>query len=221
MHLSQKKKKLAALFFEVGAFKVNVLENYTLTSGKKSPVYFDHRVLMSLPSVRNLVAEVWAEELKEVFESLSVSLDSVIVAGTVSAGIAPAFLLAQNLNATFAYVRTAPKAYGMGNQWEGMHPTSGSKILLIDDMITTGKSVSGAALGVQNVCKSAGASFLGVSCITRHPFSDTIESVKQLSEKKVFHSCFESNTLLNVGQELGILSLQEIQICNQWLKNMC
>jgi orotate phosphoribosyltransferase len=216
--LAEKKQNVARLFLEVGAMKINTETPFTLASGKKSPLYFDHRLLMSLPEIRNALADVWVHEIQSIFEFQNVSLANVVIAGTVSAGVAPAMLLAQKLNVQFAYVRTEPKGHGLGKQWEGAPLRQGQTVLLLDDMITTGKSVAGAAQGVQKVCAQSQSTFLGVTCITRHPFAATKDFVSSLSSGKLFHACFESPQLIEIAEKLGFCSQTDAQMCYSWLE---
>jgi orotate phosphoribosyltransferase len=215
--LDSKKKELVKLFLEIGALRINTQSPFVLASGKQSPIYFDHRVLMSLVDVRNLLADIWSQEVLEILSVKSIQIQSLVIAGTVSAGIAPAFLLADRLKVQFAYVRTAPKGHGTGKQWEGLQLKSGQTVLLLDDMITTGKSVAGAAMGVTQVCSETNANFLGVSCVTRHPFSQTMDFVSSLSQGKLFHSCFESTQIISLGEKIGLVSASDAQLCYHWL----
>jgi orotate phosphoribosyltransferase len=225
-----KKKQLALLFFEAGSLQVNTESQFTLTSGKKSPLYFDHRLLMSTPKTRKLLIDIWSEEIlnllkKEVtkyFKKTDQNSDfkyfiseHLMIAGTASAGIAPALLLSEALNCQFAYVRTSPKQHGLGRQWEGKQPSRNQMVLLIDDMITSGKSVSQAGECVKQICTNVDSNFLGVSCITTHSLSQKL--VSKLIPNGFFHSCYTSLSLVNIALELKILTLSQAETCKNWI----
>jgi orotate phosphoribosyltransferase len=126
--------KLEALKF--GSFK--------LTSGKISPYYIDLRIIPSNPEAFKLVIEIYSGEV----EKIGVENFDVIV-GVPTAGIVFASALAYHLGKPMAYVRKEAKVWGLGKAVEGLIK-SGDKILLVDDLITTGKSMIDAAEAVRN-----------------------------------------------------------------------
>ena len=56
-----------------------------------------------------------------------------------TAGIAWGALAADQLKLPFVYVRPKPKEHGMGNMIEG-HYEKGKKTVVIEDLVSTGKS---------------------------------------------------------------------------------
>ena len=58
------------------------------------------------------------------------------------------------------YVRSKPKDHGAGKQIEGKL-TAGQKVVLIDDLISTGGSV----LGAVEATRREGGEVLGVNCL--------------------------------------------------------
>ncbi|MFX5207041.1 phosphoribosyltransferase family protein, partial [Acinetobacter baumannii] len=77
--------------------------------------------------------------------------DAEALAGVATAGIPWGALAADQLKLPFLYVRPKPKEHGLGNQIEGAY-TSGQRVLVIEDLISTGKS----SLQVVDVLKQAG-----------------------------------------------------------------
>lgn len=122
-----------ALLLEAGALNVSVAEPFTVTSGAKSPVYFDCRTLISHPSAMTVVSGLF----QRIIEERRLECDAV--AGGESAGIPFAARLAGVLGRPMVYIRKKPRGHGTGSQIEG---TLGgdSHVLLVEDMITDGGS---------------------------------------------------------------------------------
>ncbi|MEA2036777.1 MAG: orotate phosphoribosyltransferase [Nanoarchaeota archaeon] len=104
---------------------------FSLASGRKSPVYVDIRVLPSHPGSFALAIDELAKKIKE--------LKVDVVAGAETAGIPIAAAVALKLKIPMIYVRKRPKGYGTNSFIEGVLE-KGQKVVLIDDMITDGRS---------------------------------------------------------------------------------
>lgn len=109
---------------------------FTWTSGIVSPVYCDNRLLISTVSPRDSIVSAFCEKIKP----LNVS----VIAGTATAGIPWAAWIAMKMNLPLIYVRSSSKEHGRKNAVEGQAP-QGSKCVLIEDLISTGKSSIEAA----------------------------------------------------------------------------
>lgn len=66
------------------------------------------------------------------------------IAGVATAGIPHGVLLADRMNLPFVYVRSQAKSHGRGNKIEGQF-NPGTKVLVIEDLISTGGSSIDAA----------------------------------------------------------------------------
>lgn len=115
-------------------------EPFTWTSGIKSPVYCDNRLLISSVNAREKIIHAFCEKVKE----LKVDL----IAGTATAGIPWGAWIAHELKLPFVYVRSSSKEHGRQNAIEGK-ATKGQKAVLIEDLISTGKSSIAAAKKLQ------------------------------------------------------------------------
>lgn len=141
---------------------------FTWASGLHSPIYCDNRVTLSDPQTRDLIADGLASLVRTNFHQVDV------VAGTATAGIAHAALAADRLGAPMAYVRSAPKDHGRGNQIEGRIPAH-SKVIMVEDLISTGGSVLKAAQAVER----EGSTVVGVLAL----FSYELEKGHRAFEK--------------------------------------
>lgn len=104
---------------------------FTLTSGKKTPIYIDLRELPSYPKLFNDITN----ELSKLVKSLPCD----IVAGAESAGIPLSTAVSIKTKIPMIYVRKEPKKHGRSSQVEGVLK-KGKRVILIDDLITYGTS---------------------------------------------------------------------------------
>jgi len=125
--------KIGALQF--GAFK--------LTSGKISPYYIDLRIVPSFPDAFQEICDFYVNFIKE-----EIGLKNFErVAGIPVAGIPFASLIAYNLKKPFLYIRKGVRLHGRQRRIEGIL-APGDRVLLIDDLITTGLSLRKASKAI-------------------------------------------------------------------------
>ncbi|NGS83012.1 orotate phosphoribosyltransferase, partial [Staphylococcus aureus] len=101
-------------------------------------IYCDNRITMSYPKVRKEIAKGLASKIKEAYPEVQV------IAGTATAGIPHAAWVAEILDLPMVYIRSKAKDHGKGNQIEG-RIFEGQKMVVIEDLISTGGSVLEAA----------------------------------------------------------------------------
>lgn len=145
---------IAKDLLEIEAVFLSPNQPFTWASGIKSPIYCDNRITMSYPKVRKEIAQGLAEKIKQEFPEVEV------IAGTATAGIPHAAWVAEILDLPMVYIRSKAKAHGKGNQIEG-RIFEGQKMVVIEDLISTGGSVLEAA----EAAKREGADVLGVAAI--------------------------------------------------------
>jgi orotate phosphoribosyltransferase len=122
--------------------------DFTLTSGKKSSYYVDLRAVPSYPHQFRRMTKYLQSLISE-----QVGFDNFdAVASVPTGGLVIASSLAYELVKPLVYVRTETKAHGTGRLVEGV-VKKGMKILLVDDVATTGGSVANATRAL----KEAGA----------------------------------------------------------------
>ncbi len=127
---------------KTGAIKFGV---FTLTSGKISPYYVDLRIVPSFPEALSKVVRIY-EGLAET----AVGVENFHrIAGIPTAGVPFASILSFRLGKPFLYVRKGAKTHGRERRVEGLL-SPGEKVLIIDDLITTGKSTGEAIEAVRS-----------------------------------------------------------------------
>jgi len=130
---TDKALKVAEFLLQVKAVKLQPNSPFTWASGWNSPIYCDNRVTLSYPAIRTFIRQLYSEAVIEQFGKPDV------IAGVATGGIAQGALGAQELGLPFIYVRSTAKGHGMGNQIEG-HYEKGQKVVVIEDLISTGGS---------------------------------------------------------------------------------
>ena len=111
---------------------------FTLASGKSSPYYIDLRLLPSFPKHFHLTIDALK---KAVVENISGKFDAF--ASVPTSGLVFGSALAYEMEKPFVYVRKESKGHGTSKMIEG-HLASGGRVVLVDDVATTGTSVSHA-----------------------------------------------------------------------------
>ena len=136
-----KKVEIAKILHKIDALKFGV---FKLTSGRASPYYIDLRVVPSFPDAFRKICDFYAEQITN-----NVGLKNFDrVAGVPLAGIPFASQIAYNLGKPFLYVRKGVRLHGRKRRVEGIL-ISGDRVLLIDDLVTTGLTLNRAAKAVR------------------------------------------------------------------------
>ncbi len=174
-------RTIAADLLSIGAVFLRPQQPFTWASGIKSPIYCDNRLTLSSPAVRGHVEEGLANLVKTEFPAAQ------LVAGTATAGIAHAALVANILNLPMCYVRGKAKDHGRENRIEG-RAEAGQKVVVIEDLISTGGSV----LEVVDALKEAGCEVLGIAAIFSYNLAAGLEKMAAAGVKLVTLSSYEA-----------------------------
>ncbi len=134
------KMEICKILNRIGALKFGA---FRLTSGKMSPYYIDLRIVPSFPDAFREICGVYADFIKEKVGTSNFER----VAGIPIAGIPFAALIAYNLGKPFLYVRKGVRRHGRERRIEGVI-APGNRVLLVDDLITTGLSLQNAAKAI-------------------------------------------------------------------------
>ena len=155
-------------------------EPFTWASGIKSPVYCDNRLTLTAPDVRTLIENSIADVIKEEYP------EADVIMGTATAGIAHAAIAAHILGLPMGYVRSGAKDHGRGNQIEGQL-NKGDKVVIVEDLISTGGSVIDAATALRN----AGAEVLGIVSIFTYGMQKGLDRLVQENLKNISLTNFD------------------------------
>ena len=195
--------RIAKLLLEINAIKLQANNPFIWSSGIKSPIYCDNRILLSFPNYRNLVAK----EIANLILQKYVSVD--IIAGVATGAIGIGLLVAEKLKLPFIYVRPESKAHGRKNQIEG-NIVKNKNVFVIEDLIGTANSSIKAIQAI----KKAGMNVLGMSSIFTYELKIAAKNLK--SEGIDFFSLSNYSTLIKVAKELNYINDDEIKILMKW-----
>ena len=127
-------EELPRILIHTGALKFGM---FTLAGGKLSPYYLDLRILPSFPDAFHASIELLGRTAKAV-EGIAK------IAGIPTGGLPWASVVAYNLSKPLVYVRKEVKSHGREKMVEGLL-APGDKVLLVDDVITSGKNILDAS----------------------------------------------------------------------------
>ncbi|HEQ4181289.1 TPA: orotate phosphoribosyltransferase, partial [Streptococcus pyogenes] len=166
--------QIATQLLDIKAVYLKPEDPFTWASGIKSPIYTDNRVTLSYPKTRDLIENGFVETIRAHFPEVEV------IAGTATAGIPHGAIIADKMTLPFAYIRSKPKDHGAGNQIEG-RVLKGQKMVIIEDLISTGGSVLDAAAAASR----EGADVLGVVAIFTYELPKASQNFKEAGIKLI------------------------------------
>ncbi len=197
------KKAVAEKLLQINAIKLSVDKPFTWASGWKSPIYCDNRKILSFPYARDFVK---AELSNLVFH---LHADAEMIAGVATAGIAWGVLVADQLKLPYIYVRPKPKEHGLGNQIEGFYE-QGKKVVIIEDLVSTGKS----SLLVAEVLENEGLEVGGMVSIFNYGF-DTAKNAFEMA-KVNYHSLTDYDSVIMLAIEKNYVSVTDQNTLLNW-----
>jgi len=200
------KSETAELLLKLKAIKLQPNDPFTWASGWKSPIYCDNRIILSNIGCRNKIANYFSQLIREKYKDVDV------IAGVATGAIGIGILVAEKLNLPFIYVRPEAKKHGRQNQIEG-EVSKGKKIIVIEDLISTGKS----SLNAVKALREAELDVLGMIAIFTYDF--------EISKNNFLKDSVKLNTLSNYSEllkkavEINYVSKKDIETLEKWNKS--
>jgi orotate phosphoribosyltransferase len=209
LHNSDKKstaEEIALSLLQVGAVRLQPSNPFKWASGWNSPIYCDNRLTLSFPEVRTAIKEALTALISEKFPLTEG------IAGVATAGIPQGALVADVLKIPFLYVRPKPKEHGMANLIEGKI-TAGQKVVVIEDLISTG----GSSLKAVDALKNAGFDVLGMVGIFTYGFPEA--EVNFSRQGVALYTLSDYPTLIQAGLSKGYIKASDLTSLQEWRKN--
>ena len=181
-------QQAAEILIDIGAVSIKTDAPFTLTSGKKSPVYVDCRRIISFPKERQKLMKMALQVLEN-----TIPFDAI--AGGETAGIPFAAWISELMSLPMIYVRKKPKGFGQNKRIEGLVEPN-QNILLVEDLATDG----GSKMSFVNAIREAGGNC--TTCFVIFHYGIFKKSLEQLKAQNV--SLIELATwkdILNVLKE--------------------
>ncbi|UZJ77220.1 orotate phosphoribosyltransferase [Fictibacillus sp. KU28468] len=200
------KQQIAKDLLSIEAVTLSVEHPYTWSSGMKSPIYCDNRLTLSYPNVRNEIAEGLKNLVLEHFPETN------MIAGTATAGIPHAALLADRLDLPMSYVRSSAKSHGKGKQIEGK-AEAGMNVVVVEDLVSTGGSVITAVQAL----REAGCNVLGVVAVFSYELA---KGADNLAANNInVQTLTDFSTLIETASVEGYISQDDLSYLLSWKEN--
>ena len=199
-------EETAKILLEINAIKLSPNKPFVWASGWKSPIYCDNRIILSTPKIRNIIKKFLAQVISENFEKPDA------IAGVATGAIGIGMLVADYLDLPFIYVRPEAKKHGRKNQIEG-EIEKGKKVMVVEDLISTGKS----SIGAIKALRSHGLSVIGMVAIFTYEFGISEENIN--NENLKLKTLSNYSTLLKIAQKTEYISESECKILEKWNQN--
>jgi len=198
--------QVASKLLQIEAIRLNLENPFTWASGWNSPIYCDNRLSLSYPDIRSFIKN----ELKSLVQRDFVGVQAI--AGVATAGIPQGALVAEALDLPFIYVRSKPKGHGMTNMIEGV-VTPGQKVVLVEDLISTGGSSIKAAVALRD----AGFDVQGMVAIFTYGFDLALENFA--GENLKVSTLSNYNDMIEEALASNYISISEVDSLKAWRVN--
>jgi len=196
---------IAELLLKEKAVFLSPDKPFTWTSGIKAPIYCDNRLLISSVESRKIITKYFCEIISV--------LAPEVIAGTATAGIPWASFIAYELKLPLIYVRSSSKEHGRENAIEGRFE-KGSKVVLIEDLISTGKS------SVEAAKKLSEADLLVTKILSIFSY-ELPKATETFSEHKLtYQSLSNFDSLANVAFKKGQFDQKTLNDLISWRKGI-
>lgn len=205
--------QLAEAALKLGAIKLRVDHPFTWASGYRMPIYNDNRQFLAVPEYRKLICSAFCEMIRVLGLE-----DAENIAGTATAGIPHATSLADALNKPLSYVRSSAKDHGMGNQIEGLGGDGsyqGKKVVLIEDLISTGSS---SIKALEAIRKANGACNTCLAIFT-YGLDKAKAAFDNLRPRCDLHAILEYDTMIETAIRTGYIDDAGAQSLQAWRKS--
>lgn len=186
----------------IDAIKINLAQPFIWTSGIHAPIYCDNRKTIGHYALRHAIAKQLSEKITEKYP------DVEIIGGMATAGIPHATSVADLLQLPLVYFRSKPKGHGMASAIEGDFE-AGKKIVLIEDLISTGGSV----LKGVTYAQAADLNVLGVISIFNYELQVAQEQFTQAAVR--YESLY---TFTDLSKKIS-LNEKEQAFIEKWKEN--
>ena len=158
--------------------------HFILSSGLHSPKYIQCAKLLSLPKLANLISSSLAKKIKKKFKKidliLSPAIGGIIIGYEIGRLLKKETIFCERVNGKFKLRR-------------GFSIKKNTKVLIVEDVITTGKS----SLECSKLIKKAKAKVIGFACIIDRSNKDKLKIKKKniIAKIKIDVPVFKKNNL--------------------------
>jgi orotate phosphoribosyltransferase len=200
------KRLIAGKLLQIKAIKLQPDIPFTWASGWKSPIYCDNRKTLSYHDIRTIIKTELTNLITTHFP------ETTAIAGVATGGIAQGALVADFLELPFVYIRATPKDHGMENLIEG-ELKLGSKVVVIEDLVSTGGSSLKAVQAVRNF----GCEVIGMIAIFTHGFPIVEQQFKAANVP--LYTLSDYNAVIEEALRINYIDEADMAILQEWRKD--
>lgn len=203
--LARLREAVALYLWELEAVRVRTDDPFRLASGNYSPIYVNCRRVISEPGFMQLFQAAGTL----ICQRAEIAVD--VVAGGETAGIPFAAYLASALARPTIYVRKQSKGHGLAGRVEGQ-PAAGSRVLLVEDLITDG----GSKLGFLDALSEAGCEVHDVLVL----FDRQQGGAELMASRGArLHAVADRATTLATGEAAGLLTAESSRAVEDYFRD--
>ena len=196
-------QQIAKFLLQINAIKLNPKNPFTWASGIVSPIYCDNRLILSDIETRKYICNQLCILINKKFKKTE------LIAGVATGAIGIGMMVALQLNKPFIYIRSGKKQHGRKNTVEGGY-TKGQKVLVVEDLISTGMSSLKACKSVIN----NQLNLLGLVSIFTYGFDEAVNNFK--NEKIINYSLSSYDYLIKEAVIMKKIDEKEINVLFRW-----
>ena len=201
------KKEIAYNLLNKGAVRLSPRDPFSWTSGIKSPIYCDNRLMIGFVEERAAVVQAFVKMIND----QGVKPD--VVGGTATAAIPWAAFVADALNLPMIYIRPQKKMHGTTRQIEGFLKPD-SKVLIVEDLVSTG----GSSIEAARVVREEGQCQVeDIFAIMSYGIEGTAERIE--AQGLNLSTLTDFDTLLEVAVEKEFIKEDEQEVLKDFMKD--
>ncbi len=207
--MNENTKLLIEASLNIGALKLNIEKPFLWASGYYMPIYNDNRLFLEQKKYRQMIAESFIQVVKD----NNIKVD--VIAGTSTAGIPHATTLADKMDLPLTYVRNKPKAHGLKNRIEGLPEEKGyegRKVLLIEDLISTG----GSSIEAVKAIREADGDIEYCLSIFSYGLKEADDNFASLTPSCTAVSIINYDNLITEASQKGYILQKETHSLREW-----
>ena len=209
MELTKYSNDLARKALELGAIRLSPEKPFCWASGYYMPIYNDNRSFLGDYQTRRMIAMAFSEILGKL------GFDPDNIAGTSTAGIPHATTLGDLLQKPVTYIRSSSKDHGLQHQIEGLGRASGyegKKVVLIEDLISTGMSSIKAVKAIQE------ANGIVPYCLAIFSYGTDQgkQAFAELQPKCSPITILDYNYVISIAKETGYIKPDQEEMLLEW-----
>lgn len=200
-------KELIKAALDIKAIKFSPEKPFQWASGYMMPIYNDNRLFLYHPDYRKLIVQGFMNIIEDN------NLECDVVAGTATAGIPHAMALANTLDKPFIYIRNKAKDHGLNNLIEGAENLEDKRVLLVEDLISTG----GSSINAVKAIRASRGNIEDCVAVFDYGFPEAKEAFSDIACRS--YSIVDFESLIRTAKENCYLSTEQFHELERWSSN--